>query len=1350
MTSYHSQYPQYTETYPMNPSQPYAPSGGPPLDPVASGYGGDYKSPYEGDRFKPKKSVRDPVFLVLFIAQLAGFAVVSGIVLSEWVSTGGLGGGLGGGSNGANTGTSVTLNRHTVYLLLLVTAAGLILSATQLLLTRTFTRMIMHITLILSICLNIGVCVYYWITKYYSGAIIFTIIAIFSVLSYFGFRSRIPLASLLLQVVMDIANHHMSVYAVAFASLFVQAALSVWYAFTTIATYEKWTPGNPSCSQGTNCSSSKVAGLIVYETFCYLWTSQVVGNVALATLAGGPFGAWYYFGPRSDGQMPSHPTLSSFVRASTFSLGSVALGSLIVTILELIRIVLNAARQNADANGQPIEALLACCAECFVGCIESMIEYFNKYAYIEIALYGKPYIQASKDTWRLFKDRGIDALVNDSLVSITLTWGAYVVGMLASLFAYLYLRFTHPSYNTDGQYTAPVLLFAFLIGLQCSLTLSSAIEAGVSTIFVGLGEDPQILAYRAPELFEFEVIAKCPTTKARVSIMTLSHGPTMLPTFMPVATQGAIKGLTSKQMEELGITLILNNTYHLNLRPGIQVLNAAGGAHRFQVPSLLAGPRVEEAMWRSVRWFDRCIALHEKSGHCETQNLFAIVQGGLDTHLRNLCLDEMIKRRDHVSGFAVGGLSGGEAKEPRYCMGIGFAEACVDLLVCVALGIDMADCVFPTRTARFGVALTFRRSLNLRLAKHAKDFDPIDKDCPCPTCSAGTSRAFLHHLIAEETVAAHAVTQHNIVFQASLMGRARDAIMAGTFPDFLRSFFKTYFSGHTGEGESKKKVLEYPKWCVDALGSVGVDILDGVPEARVVEGNVGYAPLSKPMRSHQHVIILYYKRDDWILTISNTDTTISNHPIIHRTSNFSDHHLFYRLLGFLHITATVSVPKVITVASNALLVNYTIDDTFGDEKTGLKPVYDSTWTSSSQCYPVASANQQACGFLIDSTAASNNTWHANLNSGSMSLTFSGSAVYAYFIIPTVLMDASDTLPTQVGTHISFILDGYHVQKAVRVDSFGTVGYNVPVYANVSLSAGLHNLTIQNVGTIDDSSDFLTSVAVFDYAIYSFEDDTAPKRKLNVGALVIGLVGSVMFVGFTLMAFAFLRIRARHYANAAQIDALQLHVPTISFNGNMNFLRLPNYNEKRVDELKPSAGTLKDMGLFGIPDTRTHLRPSLRPDMSPSRNFFSSQEQLGSVSRLEAGMLIRKSPRAGIDLVLVRNSLQNRDARMLRRRSTLSRLGIRLGEDRGDDSALATEDRTTGLPRRNTVATRGVRGNEGSLGPDSSMGEEQADEALVSRLQAEIELLRAEREARLEFLQEDLPAYTESDTVETNN
>ncbi|KAF8588662.1 tRNA-guanine transglycosylase [Ramaria rubella] len=398
----------------------------------------------------------------------------------------------------------------------------------------------------------------------------------------------------------------------------------------------------------------------------------------------------------------------------------------------------------------------------------------------------------------------------------------------------------------------------------------------------------------------FEILAKCSTTKARVSRMTMTHGPTFLPTFMPVATQAAIKGLTAQQMEELGVTLILNNTYHLNLRPGIKVLEEAGGAHAFQgwrknlltdsggfqlvslsqftkiteegalfsspftgeptlltpeesiaiqhsigadiimqlddvVPSLTTGLRVEEAMWRSVRWLDRCIARHELQGQ-KSQNLFAIIQGGLDSKLRGICLDEMIKRKDSVAGYAIGGLSGGEAKDtfwkmiaqctaalpadrPRYAMGIGFAE---DLMVCVALGVDMADCVFPTRTARFGVALTFKGPLNLRLSRYSQDLDPIDKSCPCPTCKDGMSRAILHHNISIETATAHAVTQHNIVFQTRLMGAARDAILNGDFPAHLRRFFGTYYED-----------AGFPRWIVNALRSVGVDLLEGVEGAYI-------------------------------------------------------------------------------------------------------------------------------------------------------------------------------------------------------------------------------------------------------------------------------------------------------------------------------------------------------------------------------------------------------------------------------------------------------------------------------------------------------------------------------------
>ncbi|WWD02756.1 protein PNS1 [Kwoniella europaea PYCC6329] len=503
--------------YGMKPSQPYAPPQPPPQQ---QGYGDNSYHPESGgppayadtapfsqanektgQRLNPKKRLNDPIFLVLFLAALAGFAVVSGIAIKSFVEVGGLGGGFGNGSQGG-TGSSVTLDYHTVYLLLIVCALGLALAAVYLAMVRAFTRIIIEVTLALTVILNIGICIYYFIIKYWSGAIIFLVIALLSVFFYWSMRKRIPLAKLLLQVTIDITKHHPSVYVVVLLGLIVQSALSVWYTFTCIAVYVKWTPGSATCT-GTSCSSGKVAGLIFYSTFAYLWTSQVVGNVILCTLAGGIFGGWYYYGPRvPTGGLPKRATLSAFIRASTLSLGSIAFGSLIVTILELIRLILQAVQQYEAGQGDTIGAIVACCAACCVGCIEGMIAWFNKYAYIEISLYGKSYIPAAKDTWALLKDRGIDALVNDSLVGTALMWGAYINGFLCAVFGYLYLRFTNPAYNADGQYSAPIILFSFLIGISEGQVINSAIDAGVSTIFVGLGEDPMVLAERSPALFE--------------------------------------------------------------------------------------------------------------------------------------------------------------------------------------------------------------------------------------------------------------------------------------------------------------------------------------------------------------------------------------------------------------------------------------------------------------------------------------------------------------------------------------------------------------------------------------------------------------------------------------------------------------------------------------------------------------------------------------------------------------------------------------------------------------------------------------------------------------------------------
>lgn len=260
----------------------------------------------------------------------------------------------------------------------------------------------------------------------------------------------------------------------------------------------------------------------------------------------------------------------------------------------------------------------------------------------------------------------------------------------------------------------------------------------------------------------------------------------------------------------------------------IELQNAIGADIMMQlddvVSTLTAGPRVEEAMHRTIRWLDRCIAAHARPNE---QNLFPIVQGGTDLELRSQCIEALVQR--DMPGYAIGGLSGGEDKDtfwrvvlhctdrlpkdrPIYCMGVGYA---VDLVVCVALGVDMFDCVYPTRTARFGTALTRWGNLPLRQSKYRDDFSPIEKGCPCLTCQKYT-RAYLHAVAARETVGCHLLTIHNISFQLCLMRDARQSIIEGKFPEFVRKFLSDWY------GTSDP--LKYPQWVIEALSAVNIII----------------------------------------------------------------------------------------------------------------------------------------------------------------------------------------------------------------------------------------------------------------------------------------------------------------------------------------------------------------------------------------------------------------------------------------------------------------------------------------------------------------------------------------------
>ncbi|KAG9390578.1 tRNA-guanine(15) transglycosylase-like [Carpediemonas membranifera] len=415
------------------------------------------------------------------------------------------------------------------------------------------------------------------------------------------------------------------------------------------------------------------------------------------------------------------------------------------------------------------------------------------------------------------------------------------------------------------------------------ILLDSATEATMSTEQTSSEELP----HGKSEALEYQCIAK--DHLSRASLLTLPHGVVDTPIFMPVGTQGTVKGLTASELEEepINAPIILANTYFINLRPGTDLLDEIGGLHKlegwsrnlltdsggfqmvslldlaefteegvhFQSPvdgtELLLTPeksmaiqnsigsdimmalddvvpvtckdhaRFELAAERSVRWIDRCIAAHTNTAN---QNLFGIIQGGTDPVLREYSLKHFMERDAKLPGYAIGGLSGGEDKadfwrtvkqccdvlppsKPRYVMGVGYP---VDLVVCVCLGADMFDCVYPTRTGRFGTALVPTGTMNLRLAQFREDSRPVMQGCRCFVCRTYT-RAYLHDTVSE-TLTGQLIAYHNVAYQLQLMRGLRQSIVEHRLEAFVRDFMAKQFP----EGA--------PQWVRDAVEAAGMSL----------------------------------------------------------------------------------------------------------------------------------------------------------------------------------------------------------------------------------------------------------------------------------------------------------------------------------------------------------------------------------------------------------------------------------------------------------------------------------------------------------------------------------------------
>ncbi|KAJ2493251.1 putative choline transporter, neither null mutation nor overexpression affects choline transport [Coemansia sp. RSA 2050] len=393
----------------------------------------------------------------------------------------------------------------TMIMWLCVLLSSIVFSVLYLLFMQMFAGQMLVISFWFSVVVMIGTGAYYLAAKIWFAGALMVIFGIFYALMWFSWRHRIPFSKLVLQTVCRITRQFPSTMVISLAFLVIQTAYSALWSLAFAGSF-KYMEKYQSCSLHTDrngrqyqsCSNPKEILAWIYMVFSFYWTSSVILNVLHTTISG-TFATYYFFEGAPGGYPTKHVTLSSLKRSTTNSFGSICFGSLIVALIQTVRAILRAIRGQGDDS--IVVQLIACCVDCILGCIEGLVRFFNKYAYIEVAIYGKPFTQAARDTWSLIKDRGVDALINDCLIGNVLQMGAFLCAAVVALVAWLYITITKPEYNSTGSYTAPIILSAFIIAMSMFMVLLKCIDSGAATTFVCLAEDPEALQRNNPELY---------------------------------------------------------------------------------------------------------------------------------------------------------------------------------------------------------------------------------------------------------------------------------------------------------------------------------------------------------------------------------------------------------------------------------------------------------------------------------------------------------------------------------------------------------------------------------------------------------------------------------------------------------------------------------------------------------------------------------------------------------------------------------------------------------------------------------------------------------------------------------
>ncbi|EME38500.1 hypothetical protein DOTSEDRAFT_140590 [Dothistroma septosporum NZE10] len=433
---------------------------------------------------------------LLFIAVFMGFVAVSGISIAGYAGNKGFnGGGIYGSAN------DFSLNTNTIVLFCFILAAALVLGYAYVSLARIFTKQFIWISGILNIVLTLATAVYYFYRKAWVGGALFLLLGVFTIFCFITWIKRIPFSVLMFQTTVDVSRKVGHVYLVSFLGGLIAAAFSAWFAITLVAVYVRFEVGsNPSCNPSAGgsggCSSATVIGLLVYITFAGYWFTEWLKNTIHTTISG-VYGSWY-FSPNAPAKAP---TRGAARRALTYSFGSISLGSLLVAILDLLRFACSVARNDMQTGNIAADCAF-CILQCILGLVQWALEFVNRYAFSYMSLYGKAYFASAKDTWRMIKDRGIDALINECLVGPVLSMGCLFVAVSCALISYVYLEVTSPAYNEGGKFTAVVVFYAFAIGLQVAGCFVVPLNSGIDTIFVAAAWDPEVMMREHAELYQ--------------------------------------------------------------------------------------------------------------------------------------------------------------------------------------------------------------------------------------------------------------------------------------------------------------------------------------------------------------------------------------------------------------------------------------------------------------------------------------------------------------------------------------------------------------------------------------------------------------------------------------------------------------------------------------------------------------------------------------------------------------------------------------------------------------------------------------------------------------------------------